>query len=207
MAKVALGTSAIGISRLVSPPNALYQSGWFTSLARGYACDCAGSPIPWMSYPAVFFLSQRASMSWDVFEFGAGFSTLWWAQRCHSVTSCEHDAEWCEKLRPQLPSNAQLFDQKLDDDYPNLIRKTKRSYDVVIVDGRKRVKCALSSLECLNDGGVIVWDDTDRDRYRCGLDALKERGFKQLDLVGMGPLSIGLKRTSVLYRSRNVLDL
>jgi len=47
-----------------------------------------------MTYPAIRFLERRLSNSLEVFEFGSGNSTLWWAERVSRIDSCEHDAQW-----------------------------------------------------------------------------------------------------------------
>ncbi|CCQ59484.1 hypothetical protein CWATWH0005_2195 [Crocosphaera watsonii WH 0005] len=33
-----------------------------------------------------------------MFEYGAGFSTLWWQNKVNRVYSVEHDQAWCERL-------------------------------------------------------------------------------------------------------------
>ena len=53
-------------------------------------------------------------------------------------------------------------------------------FDVICVDGRARVACALASLEHLAPGGVLVWDDSQRPRYSDGIrrTRLKVKRFR-----------------------------
>jgi hypothetical protein len=201
-----LNPKARGLYRL-RQRTALDEWGWYDSIKHGFPCDKNGQPIPWISYPAISLLRSRVKSEWDVFEFGAGYSTLWWGRHCRSVTSSEHDAIWSEKLAHQLPANCSVLSVRLDSDYPLAAKSTNRKYDVIVVDGRKRVRCALSSVDCLKEAGVIVWDDTDREFYQQGLRKLTDLGFRRIDLVGMSPLEIDPKQTSIMYRSTNVLGI
>jgi hypothetical protein len=201
-----VGPKATGLYRL-RRTTALDQWGWYTSIKKGFPCDNQGKPIPWISYPATAFLSSRVKNDWDIFEFGAGYSTLWWATHCRSVTSCEHDAVWYKDISQKVPGNCTVLSTPLNSEYPLAAKRTNKMYDVIVIDGRKRVKCALNSVSCLKETGVMVWDDTEREFYQEGLVKLAELGFKRIDLVGMSPLETHSKQTSIIYRSANVLDI
>ncbi len=201
-----LGPKLIGLYHL-SHLTALDEWGWYASIEKRFPCDKRGQPLPWMSYAAVALLAAKASADWDVFEFGAGYSTLWWGKRCQTVVSCEHNVAWSQLLLPQLPANCSLISLPLDEEYPHAARRTRRRYDVVVVDGRKRVRCALAAKDCLTERGVMVWDDTERAYYQDGLARLVAEGFRRIDLVGMSPLTMAPKQTSILYREGNLLGL
>jgi Methyltransferase domain len=201
-----LNPKARGLYRL-SHKTALDEWGWYDSIKLGFPCDKNCQPIPWISYAAISLLRTRVKSDWDVFEFGAGYSTLWWAKHCRSVTSSEHDTIWCEKIAQQVPAHCTVLSVPLNSEYPHAAKLTNKKYDVIVIDGRKRVRCALNSVDCLKETGVMVWDDTDREHYREGLSRLADLGFKRIDLVGMSPLEITPKQTSIMYRSDNVLDI
>ncbi len=201
-----LGPKLIGLYHL-SRLTALDEWGWYESIAKRFPCDKDGEPVPWMSYPAVALLGAKAAADWDVFEYGAGYSTLWWGKRCRTVVSCEHDATWCKLLSRQLPGNCSLISLPLDERYPDAARRSGRMYDVVVVDGRKRVRSALAAVGSLKERGVLVWDDTERPYYQDGLSKLTAEGFRRIDLVGMSPLIMAPKHTSILYRDGNLLGL
>ncbi|HEY7302687.1 MAG TPA: hypothetical protein VH601_01125 [Bryobacteraceae bacterium] len=207
LARKILPPKLTGLLILLRHESALDKWGWYISVHNESSCDQNGNPIPWISYAAFSLLARKLDPKWHIFEFGAGLSTLWWAARCQSITSCEHDVEWGERIKPHLPQNASLIINPLDETYPVSICSTGQLYDVVVVDGRKRAKCALSAANCLKTSGVIIWDDTDREHYRGGLQELSELGFRQLDLIGMSPLVLEEKQTSILYRPNNCLGL
>jgi hypothetical protein len=144
-----------------------------------------------------------------VFEFGSGNSTLWWAARVASVVAVEHDATWAERVAEDAPSNAQVLQVTLepDGDYCRTPQRTEEAYDVVVVDGRDRVRCAVNSLAALASDGVIIWDDSWRTRYEPGFRALAQQGFRRLDFTGLGPISPERGKTSVFYRHENCLGI
>jgi hypothetical protein len=139
-----------------------------------------------------------------VFEYGAGNSTLWWAARVAEVTSVEHDPEWVASLA--LPDNATLIEAERGS--PAYIEAAAGGgYDVVVVDGRDRVKCSAVAAEAVSPTGVIVWDDTDRVEYRPGIDALTAAGWRHLELPGLMPCAHWETSSSVFYRDGNCFGL
>src|SRR5690554_7836675 len=58
--------------------------------------------LPWMTYDAIDFLSSIAAPDHEVFEWGSGGSTLFFARRCDRVISVEHDKKWNNFLKEKL---------------------------------------------------------------------------------------------------------
>ena len=184
----------------------LREEGWFESVRRGVPIDRDGRPIPWISYPALHFLKDRVQPEMQVFEFGSGYSTLWWAERVKKVVACESDANWHAQLRERLPANAEVVHVPVED-YPKVIEPYRGVFDVVAIDGGDRCMCANSAPASLNSTGVILWDDSDRPEYRPGFRFLHEHGFARLEFVGAGPIVNLTKATSIFYRPQNILGI
>ena len=165
----------------------LKKVGWFRSDKEQLPIENNGCPIPWMTYPSISFLEKRINKEMIVFEYGCGNSTLWLANRVKHVISCEHDKQWYEEMKKMIPSNVDLFHAELhiDDSYAKKITEYKRKFDIVILYGRDRVNCAKNALHSLKEGGVIVWDNSDRTSYKEGFEYLFEKGFKKIDFEGM----------------------
>jgi Methyltransferase domain len=187
----------------------LRESGWIESRLTRSSVDADAQPIPWYRYTAIDFLQERACADQRIFEFGSGNSTLWWARRAKSVTAVEHDPGWAAKVREGIPENATLLEVPLEPDgeYCRTPQRTESLYEIIVIDGRDRVNCALQCLGSLTDDGVIVWDDSQRRRYRRGLDFLAEHGFRRLRFTGLGPIAPNNGETSVLYRPSNCFDI
>jgi len=197
------------LRRFVDAPGYLQQSGWLRSQACGETVDSEGKPIPWLTYPALDFLSGRITAGMSVFEYGAGNSTLWWGARVDRVVSCEHDKEWYAAFRSRVTgSNTTLLLRRYKGgcpDYASEITHYVRQFDILVIDGRQRVSCANNGLGSLRDGGVILWDNSDRLEYRPGYELLALAGFSRLDFWGLGPLSTRRWCTSLFYRPNNCL--
>jgi hypothetical protein len=187
----------------------LVESGWIESRRRQESVDRSGRPIPWITYPAVYFLEQRIRPEMTVFEFGAGNSTLWWAERTRHVTTVEHDASWAARISEALPSNVELTHVPLvrGGEYSQHARRSGRKYHVIVIDGRDRVNCAVSSSDSLRRDGVIVWDNTQRSRYAPGIRALGELGFRRIEFRGPAPIGNWGSETSIFYRPGNCLGI
>lgn len=182
----------------------LEEIGWVRSAATQRPVDADGQPLPWMTYPMIDLLASRVQSRFRVFEYGAGFSTLWWASRVQSVTSVEHDADWVASL--EVPDNVHLIHAERGS--PDYIRAALGGrYEVVAIDGRDRVACAEVAATAVTEDGVIVWDDTDRTEYRPGIDALRSAGWRQLDLPGLKPTVSWTTTSGVFYRDGNCFGL
>ncbi len=62
-------------------------------------------------------------------------------------------------------------------------------FDIVVVDGMARVLTAWLAARRVNPDGFIVFDNSDRDFYQAGDDALTEAGFRRIDFWGPGPIN------------------
>lgn len=187
----------------------LSRVGWFESWEQGMPCTAAREPLPWLTYEAIAFLQTRIDESMSVFEYGSGNSTIWWSRRLFRVVSCEHDLQWYLRMRPHLAENVEYFHVELGPggEYAKAIAQDRGRFDIVVIDGRDRVSCARNAVRCLEAHGVIVWDNSDRDRYAAGFAMLAADGFRRLDFVGMGPCTTQGWCTSVFYRPGNCLGI
>lgn len=186
----------------------LTTTGWWRSRFENKPVDAAGAPIPWINYSALAFLTTRIQASMNVFEYGSGSSTLWWAQRVRRVVSCEHDSEWHLRVAKLIPNNVEILHASRENsEYAKMASRYPTQFDIIAIDGRDRVECARHSVSALKDDGVIVWDNTDRKQYQPGFDYLSEQGFRQIEFTGLAPLVRFECATSVFYRSANCLGL
>jgi predicted O-methyltransferase YrrM len=187
----------------------LQASGWLNSRRLKMPVDAEDRPLPWWTYPVIDFLARRVRPDMDVFEFGSGNSTLWLAGRVDHVVAVEHHPRWAVRMAQHVPENVDLLHVPLetDGDYCRTSARTGRRFDLVAIDGRDRVNCARQCLGALKEDGVIVWDDSQRKRYRPGFRFLARRGFRRLEFVGHGPMDSLPWETSVFYRDGNCLGI
>jgi hypothetical protein len=181
-----------------------HKTGHFRSSLRSKALDEKGAPIPWYTYPAIELLRNKSFREKSILEFGAGQSTLWWAQQARHVTSFEDNAEWYQYLQPQLPQNTRvhLIDDRLSN-FETLLSPADR-FDVIVIDGLDRFIAAAKSLELLAPGGFFILDNSEGWWGPIGtfpiMDLFRDAGYARVDLYGFSPGNILPHCTSFFFR-------
>lgn len=187
----------------------LYEVGWFISFKAGEPINENYKPIPWVTYPFLDFIQERLDEKFEIFEFGSGNSTLFFAGRVKQVTSVEHNSEWYKKLKNKIPGNSNLILSISDgiEDYIAVLKQSNKKFDLILIDGIHRVECCLSHSNYLTDKGVIVLDDSEREQYSDGIKHLIKEGFRRIDFWGISPGLLYRKCTTVFYRNNNCMDI
>lgn len=195
---------------LKSKNSYLKATGWIKSVEKGIPSDSRGNPLPWMNYSAIAFLDGRLNKSMSLFEYGSGYSTLYWANKVGSVTSVEYNESWYEEIKKSKPGNVQLIYQEIEPNgkYCRTINNyAGGEYDIVVVDGRKRVECAQMALSKISPSGVIILDDAHREEYQEIFARLKSEGFSSIVFEGLKPAGNRLDATAIFYRPGNCLAI
>ena len=125
---------------------------------------------PWMAYHATLELEKRLTPDTVVWEWGCGSSTLWFAERCKHVTSVEHDLPYYLEMATKVPSNCNITYASLSTGYYII----GGEYDIIVVDGRMRVRCVRKAIPCLKMGGTLVLDDSWRYEYKAAMEMLRD---------------------------------
>lgn len=187
----------------------LSEIGWFKSFDSKSPLDAHSEPIPWVTYSFIDFISDRISKEHVIFEFGSGNSTFYYAKKASKVISVEHDKLWFDKISAGKPSNSDMIfcELKTAGDYCKMPVSMGQKFDIIIVDGRDRVNCCYHSPEALSENGVIVLDDSEREKYSDAIVFLKNKGFKELSFSGISPGLFYRKSTSVFYKANNCLGI
>jgi len=118
-----------------------------------------------------------------VFEWGTGYSTVYYPKLLKSLhkdflwISVDHNKEWHEKIKKHTTwmvwlrleefdaSQSPIFTDLVSiNKYIDMPRNTKK-FDVIIIDGRFRMRCLRVAEQCLAEGGVIILHDAHRRYY------------------------------------------
>ncbi len=166
--------------------------------------DEAGNPVPWMTYPAIDFLKKNLNKNHEIFEFGCGSSTLFFAERVKQVTGIETREKWFAMLNIKL-QQAQLDNVELslmedgltNDLYQTFAKNSEKKFDFIIVDSIKRFLSATNSIDALKLGGSIILDDSERDNYKKIFDFFAEKNFTRQDFPGVAPMQTREKNTTI----------
>lgn len=147
--------------------------------------------VPWWTFAAIdrvegWIAARNGQVR--ALEYGAGASTIWLARRCAHVTSVEHDEGFHALIRPQLqhdnvvlkllkpapsagscraPSGRRGYEDLDFSEYVAAVDTDR--FDLIIIDGRARVSCLERARHQLAPGGLIVFDNSERRRYRAAL--------------------------------------
>jgi len=202
------------------PPREARLKHWVYSLPRiRDALAMAELDVPWWTYRAVDVVDawlSAHSRPIRVFEYGSGASTLWLAERTDAVHSVEHDRGFGEYFAPALaghknidfhiveavrstqpivPSAKEGYHGLDFADYVATIDKIGGTFSLIVIDGRAREACLTAALSRLEPGGIIVFDNSRRRRYR---QAIAASGVTERRLKGLTPALPYPDQTSVL---------
>lgn len=141
---------------------------------------------PWFTASAVRFLDNIITKNTDILEIGSGSSTVWFAKRAKYIKSFEHSKNWADLVRLKLKeagfNNCELI---FDSEYPERgIRGVSEKYDLIIIDGRGRVKSIKTTCQLLKSGGYLMLDDAQRVHYRDAKIFLDGLGWEKTELKG-----------------------
>lgn len=200
-------------SLIFNPNSYLASTGWLRSYKLGRPSDDFGEPVPWMNYTVVNLLSERLNKTISVFEYGSGYSTIFYSNKARKVVSVEYDKNWESRVREDTKNldNTRIIFRPLDKKplYCETIleESQKDNFDVIVIDGRDRVNCLMHSISIAKEDTVILFDDTHRSRYANAFQIAKENSFKALRLSGLKPNGARMVETTIFYKHKNVLDL
>lgn len=106
---------------------------------------------------------------YKMFEWGCGGSTIYFSKYVTFYRSIEHDRKWFEKITQLIESNTELYHYENKNkyyEYVNSISQYNDIYDVILIDGRSRVDCAVRAKSYLkHDGILFVHDYFNRQYY------------------------------------------
>lgn len=167
---------------------------------------------PWYTWSAIAWLNDFLKPCMDIFEWGSGGSTIYFASRCASVISVEHDKPLVPELWAsiqelgiqhkahiiiELPEDYYIQEYESQDkayadthnfkNYASTIdRYPQGHFDLVAVDGRARSACMRHAIARVKPGGALLLDNAERYHYTPGVDAIP-KDWQQICFYDHGP--------------------
>lgn len=214
------GLDRAGLSSDQAPPVERRWRHWTHSLTKVYdSLAMARLDVPWWTYDAIAevdaWLAARPHPI-RVFEYGSGASTIWLARRADEVHSVEHHRGFGEMMAAELasyPSVSLRIVEPVESsrpvvashkeghggldfaDYVDAIDAIDGRFDLIVVDGRAREACLTKALARLAPGGIVVFDNSRRKRYR---EAIEAAGVDERIFRGLTPTLPYPEQTSVI---------
>ena len=205
--KIDILIKKIRLFRILNSDGYLHDLGFVNSMLYKVPKNKNNEPIPWLTYPIIDFLVPRLNNKFNLLEYGAGYSTLYFSKYFNNILSIEHNKEWVDILKYKIPSNCKVIHSEDNkDDYVSNIN-IQSKFDVILIDGLFRNTCAINCLKYLRSNGVIIFDDSNRLDYDQGFSYLLDKKFKRLDFWGLSPGSHRNNCTTIFYLENNCLGI
>lgn len=143
-----------------------------------------------MCLPAVEQLEKLVVPGMRILEWGSGGSTVFYAERGADVICIEHDGSWVKLLKAELArrnlrARVNINQIDLTANYVDIVDELPGNFDLVTVDGRRRVECVDKARNRVTPGGWLVLDDSDREAYLPAYEQLAD--WHKLVLKGPRP--------------------
>jgi predicted O-methyltransferase YrrM len=173
--------------------------------------------LPWISFGALDFLNAFLRPQQEVFEYGGGGSTVYFANRTQRVLTMENHPDWHRTLTAALAhkqlNNAKCEFQPISSDelaqfQNNLFfhRIREQLWDVVLIDcycGYSKTRYGLTrpyafelAANQIKPGGIIILDDSWMFK-----DLLVNKpGWRITNYVGAGPCRYGVTSTAIFEK-------
>lgn len=181
---------------------------WKKSFADGFSRDENGAAVPWMTYPAIEFLKNKITKEHEIFEFGCGASTLFFARNAKRVVGLETNEIWLKIVREMLAKEESenveitlMADGLTNLLYENFAKNSGQKFDLIVIDSLKRFECAKNVIEALKVGGMVILDDSERKNYAKIFRFFESAGFEKRDFFGIAPAQLRVKNTTVFTKT------
>lgn len=183
--------------------------------------------LPWINHFAFQRIQTLISPGFRVLEFGSGGSTIYFKDKVSYVYSIEHDAKWFEVVKSNCQTSKHielnLITPELDKTAPEKYKSKHglfsegqsfknyahgadhlpdSSFDLLLIDGRARPMCLQNSISKLKPGGILIFDNSDRESYQEMISKLLG-GWKMEKYTGVTIYDAFFNQTSVFFKPLN----
>jgi hypothetical protein len=122
--------------------------------------------LPWYNFKLIEHLQSYLKPEMNIFEYGSGFSSLFYAQNGCTVYGVETRIEWKKKIEDLAKENDlnERINIELCENVENFykaILQYEKIFDVIIVDSIQRLAC-LKEAKFVYIKGLIILDNSER---------------------------------------------
>ncbi len=181
--------------------------------------------LPWLTHGACERLRELVKPGMKVLEFGMGGSTLFFSKLGAEVTSIEHDEDWFNLVKDNLSQSGgielnlvvpEVNDESIPEKYKSVNglfsegltwrayahsadHLEKSSIDVLLIDGRVRPECLRNTIHTLKPGGILIFDNSDRESYKPVIKELLQ-GWEKETSSGVTVYDWQFNETSIFFK-------
>lgn len=198
------------------------------SSERGWENLYDNYPLPWIYVKATHFIEWHLILNPNsrVLEFGGGTSTFWFSDKVAEIFTIEDNEIWVNQIESlakkrninniniicrtpearnkidiesQFQTSVKEYEGYSAENYVNEIDHIDGLFDVIFIDGLCRVSCARKSIKKLKNKGLLVFDDSQRDRYQKFFDEIKN-DYKIIRIEGSKAYGQGYGETALIFK-------
>jgi len=117
----------------------------------------SGLIMPWYTLPCLHWLKTMDISRWSIFEYGSGYSTIWFRLNCDKLISVDSDERWAKAMSSYyVPQTMPYIESPL---------ASKRIYDCLVIDGVHREACVQVSKETIKSNGYLIIDNWGQEDF------------------------------------------
>ena len=151
--------------------------------------------MPMYTYPCYEWLDSIDWTGSKVFEFGTGYSTVWWQNKKVDYYGVEDDGEWYQRIIKLINGKQLKVKYEIDlKKYMKTIYDYDFKFDVIVIDGQVRFDCIKPALEKIKDNGMIIFDNS--DWHKSCKEELDKTDLIPIHFHGFKPLHVDSETTS-----------
>ena len=132
------------------------------------------------------FMESKLTRESFVLEFGGGWSSKWFADRCGNLIVIETSHEWANVIANELEGRGHIFVPRVGLQYVTDVSKKLKGVtaDLILIDGIERMRLAstIVAWPLLKPGGWLVFDDAQRSRHLASVQTMRETAGKPEEL-------------------------
>jgi hypothetical protein len=166
------------------------EYGFLESSKKNIPVNDKNEVMPMYTYPCYEWLN---SIDWNgskVFEYGTGYSTIWWQNKNVDYYAVEDNKQWHDMIEDKTNIEYKPGHHK----YIESIYKYDFKFDVIVIDGVVRFNCIKPALERIKDDGIIIFDNT--DWHKDSKEELDRSDLIPIHFHGFKPLHVDSETTS-----------
>tara|TARA_B100001245_G_scaffold86003_1_gene62090 strand:+ start:1160 stop:1855 length:696 start_codon:yes stop_codon:yes gene_type:complete len=151
--------------------------------------------MPMYTYPCYEWLDSIDWTGSKVFEFGTGYSTVWWQNKKVDYYGVEDDGEWYQRIIKLINGKQLKVKYEIDlKKYMKTIYDYDFKFDVIVIDGQVRFDCIKPALEKIKDNGMIIFDNS--DWHKSCKEELDKTDLIPIHFHGFKPIHVDSETTS-----------
>ena len=166
------------------------EYGFLQSSSKNIPVNNKNEVMPLYTYPCYEWLNSINWTDSKVFEFGTGYSTIWWQNKNVNYHAVEDNKQWYDMIKDKTNIKHESNYNK----YIESIYDYNYKFDVIVIDGVVRFDCIKPALNKIKDNGIIIFDNT--DWHKNSKEKLDKSDLIPIHFHGFKPLHVDSETTS-----------